>query len=150
MATFNDIEIGLLQQACSAAPHGIPGARDHDSAEYAALVRLLKAGLLEAEDTRTTYRGVKGPDYDGVNITEQGRAVLDDHESSGERTAYVNVILIVLANPKVQLQSEDVERIKAAVQRAPLAKLREVVGWFGTVVTLADFGTKLVAAFLVG
>ena len=87
-----------------------------------------------------------------LNITEFGREELANVESNGngdaERTTYINVILVVLDNPKVQLGPEDVERIKAAVQQAPLTRLREVVGWLGTVVTLADFGLKLVATFI--
>ena len=152
MAAFNDIEIGLLQEARSAFPDGIASDRDQNTAEYRALVRLIKAGLLEPEDVRQTYRGVKHPDYDGVNITEAGREELDSYESAGdaERAAYVNVILIVLKNPKVQLDPADVERIKVAVRDAPLSKLRDVVGFLGTVATLGELGVKLVAFFLGG
>ena len=152
MAAFNDIEIGLLQEARSAFPDGIASDRDQNTAEYRALVRLIKAGLLEPEDVRQTYRGVKHPDYHGVNITEAGREELDSDESAGdaERAAYVNVILIVLKNPKVQLDPADVDRIKVAVRDAPLSKLRDVVGFLGTVATLGELGVKLVASFLGG
>ena len=149
--SYNDIEIDLLRQALSAFPSGVNSSRNQESAEYRAAVRLERAGLLEADSKYSTFDS-SGPIYMGLNITEFGRENLANAESNGngdaERTTYVNVILVVLDNPTVQLGPEDMERIRTAVQQAPLARLREVVGWLGTVVTLADFGVKLVATFI--
>ena len=150
MPSYNDIEIGLLRDALSAFPSGIDSPEDHESAEYRAVVRLERAGLLEAAN-KWAESGKSGEIYTGLNITEFGRAELANVDSDGngdaERTAYVNVIFIILDNPKVQLSPDDVQRIKAAVQDAPLARLREVIGWFGTVATLTDFSIKLMTAF---
>ena len=51
-------------------------------------------------------------------------------------------------NSSVQQPPEDVERLKAAVQVAPMDKLCEVIGWLGTAVTISDFGIRLIKAFL--
>ena len=150
MPSYNDIEIGLLRDALSAFPLGIDSPGDQASIEYKSIVRLVQAGLLETEHVET-YVTDSGPRYFGLNITELGRDELANAEPNGngdaERTAYVNVIFIILDNPKVQLSPDDVQRIKAAVQDAPLARLREVIGWFGTVATLTDFSIKLMTAF---
>ena len=150
MPSYNNVEMGLLRDALSAFPSGINSPNDHESAEYRAIARLVRATLLEPLAEHREH-GVRGPIYRGLNITELGRDELANAESNGngeaERTAYVNVIFIILNNPKVQLSPDDVRRIKTDVQDAPLARLREVIGWLGTVTTLADFGAKLMAAF---
>ena len=62
-----------------------------------------------------------------------------------ERTVYIEMIFVILDNPKVEQSLEGKkEEIKAAIQSAPLNKLREVMFWLRSISAV----TELVPKFL--
>lgn len=64
-----------------------------------------------------------------------------------ERSVYIKVIFVILENPSIQQSPEDIGKVKAAVQDAPLSQLKEVVGWLRTVSNVAELGRLLVQFF---
>ena len=67
-----------------------------------------------------------------------------------ERVVYVEIILIILENPKLQLSKEDIENIRSAVRSAPLSKLKEVVGWLANIKGIAELASKLLQLLVGG
>ena len=78
--TYSDIELDMLRQAYAAFPTGVDSPHNQDSAEYKAIVRLERDGLLEAR--AKWYEHGAGQKYAGLNITALGRIVLADVESN--------------------------------------------------------------------
>lgn len=67
-----------------------------------------------------------------------------------ERAVYIEVIFIILENPKVQMSPEQIEEIKAGVKDAPLDKLREAVGLLRTASRIDEIALWLQELFGVG
>lgn len=78
MAKFGEEALSILRRALDAFPEGIDSPRDHDTAEYAAFVRVYEASLIDSEIDPMRFYGTTGAHYRDCKITESGRDVLDE------------------------------------------------------------------------
>ena len=106
--TYNDTEIGLLLPARGVFPNSIETRSEaRRSVEYAAFERLVEDGALMVEiEVEHSDEDI----YKTAVITKCGRGLLD---AEVHRTVYVNVIITILSNPKIQQAPTDVKRAKA-------------------------------------
>ncbi len=146
--SFTKVELDVLRKAMANPRAYSPESHQ----ELVAVDRLYNGGFVDSGSKPRMHYGSRLPHYAALYITEAGREALAEVEGDKgggvERQVYVEVIFVLIDNPAVQQSPEDAERLKAAVQVAPMDKLREVIGWLGTAVTMSDFGIRLIKAFL--
>lgn len=136
MARFNELELGMLQQALDSGLEGIDAPGDQSSAEYEAHERLVAAGLLE-EGTNWKVMGSVGPRRIGCKITEDGREVLDelrhgeDLALGVEEGRTIIVLILNLCGEAKMMTPDQVAAATEATRTASPGQVRSIMERFG-------------------